>query len=119
MDDSILNNNEWKKSDYGNPLNTAIDSFFKAYDEHDIEEGNKLRQMKRKEDNKNDEKPNKRVCKAEKFEAIKYSLGPNEEYISIRRYEYNAWEGNKDSMSRIYKENFQKKDNGWKVTRTE
>ncbi|GJV90463.1 hypothetical protein Tco_1538276 [Tanacetum coccineum] len=29
-----------KKYDYGNPLNTATDSFFKAYDEHDIEEGN-------------------------------------------------------------------------------
>ncbi|GKA01603.1 hypothetical protein Tco_0674268, partial [Tanacetum coccineum] len=51
---------EWKKSDYGNPLNTSTDSFFKAHDEHDIEEGNALRQMKRKEDNKNDEQPNKR-----------------------------------------------------------
>ncbi|GKA50718.1 hypothetical protein Tco_0743791 [Tanacetum coccineum] len=37
--------------------------------------------MKRKEDNKNVEQPNKRVCKSERFEAIKYSLGPNEEYI--------------------------------------
>ncbi|GJZ40748.1 hypothetical protein Tco_0587634 [Tanacetum coccineum] len=96
MDDNILNNNEWKKSDYGNPLNTATDSFFKAHDEHDIKEGNKMRQMKRKEDNKNDEKPNKRVCKAKNFEAIKYSLGPNEEYIAIRRCEYNAWERNED-----------------------
>ncbi|GJZ25272.1 hypothetical protein Tco_0562731 [Tanacetum coccineum] len=66
-----------KESDYENPLNTATDSFFKAHDEHGIEEGNELRQMKRK-DNKNDEQPNKRLCKAEKFEAIKYSLGPNE-----------------------------------------
>ncbi|GJV92682.1 hypothetical protein Tco_1540495 [Tanacetum coccineum] len=85
-----------KESDYGNPFNTAIDSFFKAHDEHDIEEGKELRQMKRKEDNKNDEQPNKRVYKAEKFEAIKYSLGPNEEYIAIKRCEYNAWERNKD-----------------------
>ncbi|GJZ58717.1 hypothetical protein Tco_0614533 [Tanacetum coccineum] len=60
MNDNILNNNEWKKSDYGNPLNTATDSFFKTHDEHDIEEGNELKQMKRKEDNKNDEQPNKR-----------------------------------------------------------
>ncbi|GJY10156.1 hypothetical protein Tco_0378341 [Tanacetum coccineum] len=60
MNDSILNNNEWKKSDYGNPLNTATSSFFKAHDEHDIEERNELRQMKRKEDNKDDEQPNKR-----------------------------------------------------------
>ncbi|GJZ17743.1 putative reverse transcriptase domain-containing protein [Tanacetum coccineum] len=87
-----------KESDYENPLNTATDSFFKAHDEHGIEEGNELRQMKRK-DNKNDEQPNKRLCKAEKFEAIKYSLGPNEEYIAIKRCEYNAWERNEDSMS--------------------
>ncbi|GJT18636.1 hypothetical protein Tco_0877342 [Tanacetum coccineum] len=70
-----------------------------AHDEHDIEEGNELRQMKRKEDNKNDEQPNKRVCKAEKFEAIKYSLGPNETYIAIRRCEYNAWKRNEDGFS--------------------
>ncbi|GKA48333.1 retrotransposon protein, putative, ty1-copia subclass [Tanacetum coccineum] len=61
MNDNILNNNEWKKSDYGNPLNTATNSFFKTHDEHDIEEGNELKQMKRKEDNKNDEQPNKRT----------------------------------------------------------
>ncbi|GJZ61323.1 hypothetical protein Tco_0617460 [Tanacetum coccineum] len=91
------------------PLNTATDSFFKAYDEHDIEEGNELRQMKRKKENKNDEQPNKRVCNAEKFEAIKYSLGPNEEYIAIRRCEYNGWERNKDSMSQIYQEIFKKR----------
>ncbi|GJY70144.1 hypothetical protein Tco_0473126 [Tanacetum coccineum] len=109
IDNSILNNKEWKESDYGNLLNTATNSFFKAYGEQDIEEGNALRQMKRKEDNKNDEQPNKRVCKAEKFEAIKYSLGPTEEYIAIRRCEYNAWERNEDSMSQIYQEIFQKK----------
>ncbi|GKB80432.1 hypothetical protein Tco_0947327 [Tanacetum coccineum] len=85
-----------KESDYGNPLNTATDSFFKAHDEHDIEEGNELRQKKRKEDNKNDEQPNKKVCKAEKYEAIKYSLGPNE---AIRLCEYNAWERSEDSFS--------------------
>ncbi|GKE59860.1 hypothetical protein Tco_1510227 [Tanacetum coccineum] len=60
MNDNILNNNEWKKSDCGNPLNTATNSLFKAHDEHDIEEGNELRQMKRTKDNKNDEQPNKR-----------------------------------------------------------
>nr|GEY03256.1 hypothetical protein [Tanacetum cinerariifolium] len=98
MDNNILNNKEWNESDYGNPFNIATDSFFKAHDEHDIEEWNELRQMKYKEDNKNDEQPNRRVCKAKKFKAIKYSLGPNEEYIAIRRCEYNAWERNKDSF---------------------
>ncbi|GKD55441.1 hypothetical protein Tco_1288828 [Tanacetum coccineum] len=36
-----------------------------------------------------DEQPNKKRCKAEKFEAIQYSLGPNKEYIAIRSYEYD------------------------------
>ncbi|GKB08486.1 hypothetical protein Tco_0836798 [Tanacetum coccineum] len=73
MDDSILNNNEWKKSDYRNPLNTATDSFFKAYDEHNIEERNELRLMKRKEDNKDDEQPNKRDLAAKKStKLVKY-----------------------------------------------
>ncbi|GKA48330.1 hypothetical protein Tco_0741288 [Tanacetum coccineum] len=116
MDSSILNNKEWKESDCGNPLYTTTDSFFKAHDEHDIGKGNVLRQIKCKEDNKNDEQPNKRVCKAKKFEDIKYSLGPKEEYVAIRRCEYNVWERNEYCMSQIYQENFQKKDNGWKVS---
>nr|GEX96213.1 hypothetical protein [Tanacetum cinerariifolium] len=98
-----------KESVYGNPLNTATDSFFKAHDEHGIEEGNAPRQMKRKEDNKNDDKPNKRVSKAEKFEAIKYLLGPTEEYIAIRRCEYNAWERNEDSSLKSTKKFFRKR----------
>ncbi|GJR18444.1 hypothetical protein Tco_0966971 [Tanacetum coccineum] len=100
MDNNILSNKEWKESDYGNLLNTTTDSFFKAYDERNIKEGNELRQMKRKRDNKIDEQPIKRVCKAEKFEVIKYSLGPNEEYIAIRRCEYNTWERNEESTDK-------------------
>ncbi|GJW55077.1 hypothetical protein Tco_0099162 [Tanacetum coccineum] len=96
MDNSILSNKEWKESDYGNPLNTTTNSFFKAHDKRNIKEGNELRQMKRKGDNKNDEQSIKRVCEAESFEAIKYSLGPNEEYIAIRRCEYNTWERNEE-----------------------
>ncbi|GJS72361.1 putative reverse transcriptase domain-containing protein [Tanacetum coccineum] len=79
-----------------------------THDEHDIEEGNELRQMKRRKDNKNDEQPNKKVCKAEKFKAIKYSLGPNEEYIAIRRCEYNAWERSEDSYYRRFIANLSK-----------
>nr|GEW97459.1 hypothetical protein [Tanacetum cinerariifolium] len=58
VDNSVLSNNEWKESNYGNPPNTATDTFFKAY-----EEGNKLRQMKRKDDNKNNEQLIKRFAK--------------------------------------------------------
>ncbi|GJX81262.1 hypothetical protein Tco_0329411 [Tanacetum coccineum] len=61
-----------------------------------------------------DEQPNKRMCKAEKFEAIQYSLGPNEEYIAIRSYEYDIWERNEDTLSIIYQDIFKKKDEGWK-----
>ncbi|GJS10427.1 hypothetical protein Tco_0637138 [Tanacetum coccineum] len=97
MDNNILSNKEWMESDDRNPLNTTTDSFFKAHDGRNIKEGNELRQMKHKGDNKNDELPIKRVSKAEKFEAIQYSLGPNEEYIVVRRFEYNTWERNEES----------------------
>ncbi|GKB13523.1 hypothetical protein Tco_0847446 [Tanacetum coccineum] len=115
MDDRILSSND-----------TTTDSFFRPYlktsEKNKTEKDNELSQTKRKYSNTSnsiDEQPYKRICKAEKFEAIKYSLGPNEEYIAIRRCEYDAWERNEDRMSIIYQEIFQKKDNGWKVTRTE
>ncbi|GJS78618.1 hypothetical protein Tco_0728499 [Tanacetum coccineum] len=71
--------NERKESKYENPLDSATDSFFKAYDIRDIKEKNGQGQLKRKDDNWNDKQPNKKVYKTEMFEAIKYSLGPNEE----------------------------------------
>ncbi|GKE88013.1 hypothetical protein Tco_1565488 [Tanacetum coccineum] len=46
-------------------------------------------QMKRKDNDKDDKRPHKKVFKTEKFEAIKYSLRPNEEYLAVRRYEYD------------------------------
>ncbi|GJY74300.1 hypothetical protein Tco_0478731 [Tanacetum coccineum] len=113
MNDNILSSND-----------TTADSFFKPYlntrEKNNIEKEDERGQTKRKcsnTSNSYDEQPNKRVCSAETFEAIKYSLGPNEEYIAIRRCEYDAWERNEDSMSKIYQEFFLKKDNEWKVTR--
>ncbi|GJY58762.1 putative reverse transcriptase domain-containing protein [Tanacetum coccineum] len=86
MDDNILSSD-----------NTTTDSFFKPYLEiskkNKIEKDDEQSQMKRKYDitsNSINKQPYKRICKAEKFKAIKYSLGPNEEYIAIRRYEYNS-----------------------------
>ncbi|GKE21501.1 hypothetical protein Tco_1433013 [Tanacetum coccineum] len=112
VDNGISSNNELKESKYENPPNTATDSFFKAYEARDIE---KQCQTKRKYSNTSNsinEQPNKRRCKAEKFEAIQYSLGPNEEYIAIRSYEYDIWERNEDNMSNIYQDIFQKNDEG-------
>ncbi|GKC06583.1 hypothetical protein Tco_0998193 [Tanacetum coccineum] len=85
IDDSILSSN-----------NTTTDSFFKPYlitrRKSDTEKEDEQSQTKRKYSNTTnpiDEKPNKRMYKAEKFEAIKYSLGPNKEYIAIRGYEFD------------------------------
>ncbi|GJU64530.1 hypothetical protein Tco_1246365, partial [Tanacetum coccineum] len=78
VDNNTSSNNEWKESKSQNPSNTAIDSFFKAYDVRNIEKENEQGQTKRKDNNNDDKQPNKRRCKAEKFEAIQYSMGPNE-----------------------------------------
>ncbi|GKA20305.1 hypothetical protein Tco_0700294 [Tanacetum coccineum] len=70
VDNSISSSNELKESKYENPSNTAIDSFFKAYEVRDNE---KQSQTKRKYSNTSNyinETPNKRRCKAEKSEAI-------------------------------------------------
>ncbi|GKE22076.1 hypothetical protein Tco_1433588, partial [Tanacetum coccineum] len=110
MDDKILSNN-----------NTTTNSFSKPYlitrRRYDIEKQDEQSQTKRKYCNASgsiNEQPNKRMCKAKKFEAIHYPLGPNEEYIAIRRCEYDIWDRNEDNMSKIYQDIFQKKDNGWK-----
>ncbi|GJX49776.1 hypothetical protein Tco_0276621 [Tanacetum coccineum] len=85
IDDNILSNN-----------NTTTDSFFKPYlitrGKCDTEKKDEQSQTKRKYSNTSksiDKRPNKIMCKAEKFEAIRYSLGPNKEYIAIRRCEYD------------------------------
>ncbi|GJU08656.1 hypothetical protein Tco_1125086 [Tanacetum coccineum] len=96
MNDIILSNN-----------NTTADSFFKPYmitrGKYGTEKEDEQSQTKCKYSKTSasiDEQPNKRMCKAEKFEAIHYSLGPNEEYIAIRRCEYDIWERNKVCLPR-------------------
>ncbi|GJR44710.1 hypothetical protein Tco_1312813 [Tanacetum coccineum] len=115
VDNSILSNNELKESKYENPPNTATDSFFKAYAARDIETQCQTKRKYSNTSNSINEQANKRRCKAEKFEAIQYSLGPNEEYIAIRSYEYDIWERNKDNMSNIYQNIFQKRTKDGRV----
>ncbi|GJU39893.1 hypothetical protein Tco_1192850 [Tanacetum coccineum] len=81
--------NELKESKYENPSNTATDSFFKAYKASDIEKQSQTKHKYSNTSNSIKELPNKRRCKAEEFEAIQYSLRPNEEDIAIRSYEYD------------------------------
>ncbi|GKB62366.1 hypothetical protein Tco_0918552 [Tanacetum coccineum] len=104
MDDSILSSNN------------ITDSFFKPYlitcGKSDTEKEDEQSQTKRKYSNTSnliDERPNKRMYKAEKFEAVKYSLGPNEEYIAIRGYEFDIWERNEDNLSIFTKIFFRKR----------
>ncbi|GJZ10803.1 hypothetical protein Tco_0545562 [Tanacetum coccineum] len=78
-----------KESKYENTPNTATDSFFKANEARDIEKQSQTKGKYGNTSNSINEQPNKRRCKAEKFKAIQYSLGPNEEYIAIRSYEYD------------------------------
>ncbi|GJX57950.1 hypothetical protein Tco_0289340 [Tanacetum coccineum] len=111
MNDIVSSDEEWEESDYGKPPNNTTNSSFKpclnVQEKDDIEKVDERSQKKRKgnnytlnkapkSDNQNNEQHGKRVYKAEKFEAIKYSLGPNEEYIAVRSCEYNAWERNED-----------------------
>ncbi|GJU02768.1 hypothetical protein Tco_1113106 [Tanacetum coccineum] len=118
-------NGNWNKRRIDNSIlssnNTTSDSFFipnlKTHEKSGTEKEEEQSQTKRKYSNTSsatDEQPNKRRCKAEKFEAIQYSLGPNEEYIAIRSYEYDIWERNEDNLSIIYQDIFKKKDEGWK-----
>ncbi|GJS61368.1 hypothetical protein Tco_0656152 [Tanacetum coccineum] len=112
VDNNTSRNNEWKESKNENPSNTAIDSFFKAYDVRTIEKENEQGQTKRKDNNNDDKQPNKRMCKAEKFEAIQYSIGPTKNILLLEFCEYAVFiylirrprEGNIDEYWwRIYK----------------
>ncbi|GKE34162.1 hypothetical protein Tco_1453484, partial [Tanacetum coccineum] len=114
MDNSISSSDELKESKYENPSNIATDSFFKANEVREIEKQSLTKRKYRNASNSINELPNKTRCKAEKFEAIQYSLGPNEEYIAIRSYECDIYERNEDNMSNIYQYIFHEKDEGWK-----
>nr|GEV45260.1 hypothetical protein [Tanacetum cinerariifolium] len=108
MDDNILNSGD-------TTTNSILEPYLKTREKNNPENDDERRQTKRKCKDANLEANNT----SNTFEAIKYLLGPNEEYIAIRRCEYDTWERNDDTMSQIYQEIFQKKDNGRKVTGTE
>ncbi|GJU59226.1 hypothetical protein Tco_1236992 [Tanacetum coccineum] len=71
MDNCIPSSNELKESKYENSPNTATDSFFKAYEARDIEKQSQTKRKYGYTSNSINEQPNKRRCKAEKFEAIR------------------------------------------------
>ncbi|GKB02614.1 retrovirus-related pol polyprotein from transposon TNT 1-94 [Tanacetum coccineum] len=61
---------------------------------------------------------NEGICRVDKFEVIKYSIGDNEEFMGIRTLERDSWDQNVNKVSSIYLDIFRKKDEGWTVHRT-
>ncbi|GJU99178.1 hypothetical protein Tco_1328449 [Tanacetum coccineum] len=49
------------------------------------------------------------TCKPKKFKVVKYSLGPEEEYVAIKEYEYDIWVRTKENVSEVYQYIFQKR----------
>ncbi|GJV79339.1 hypothetical protein Tco_1515209 [Tanacetum coccineum] len=66
----VSSDDEWEESDYGNLPNATSNSFFKPYlkpqEQNNSEKRDEVRQMKRKDNSKNDEQPNKRDLAAKK-----------------------------------------------------
>ncbi|GKD66031.1 hypothetical protein Tco_1308139, partial [Tanacetum coccineum] len=44
------------------------------------------------------------TCKAKKFEVVKYSFGPVEEYVVITEYEYDIWVRTEETISHLYQD---------------
>ncbi|GJV59516.1 hypothetical protein Tco_1465616 [Tanacetum coccineum] len=64
----------------------------------------------------NKEEPNEGMCRVDKFEVIKYSIGDNEEFMGIRTLERGSWAQTVNRISSIYLDIFRKK--GRRVDRT-
>ncbi|GJZ65331.1 hypothetical protein Tco_0622027 [Tanacetum coccineum] len=105
----------YKKS----PRKSCSDSFFKPY--LDAQEGNGIYNFE--ESNQhfpqipvhvevNFGTPNE-LCKSKEFTIVRYSIGIDEEFITVSPSNYNAWGKTHGSISSIYHELFNKKFRGW------
>ncbi|GJY97323.1 hypothetical protein Tco_0514233 [Tanacetum coccineum] len=63
----------------------------------------------------NNNQGNEGICKVDKFEVIKYSIGDNEEFMGIHTLECDFWDQTVNRVSNIYLDIFCKKDEGWTV----
>ncbi|GJS94444.1 hypothetical protein Tco_0801412 [Tanacetum coccineum] len=121
LNDEVSSNEEWEEQEYENP---PKDLFFKPCFEMDKNNHNENNRNTYKmsgmdlsgapqSENINDAQPNEGLCRVENFEVIKYTIGDNEEFLSICTRECNSWERIVNGVSTIYHENFRKKDEGW------
>ncbi|GJZ52308.1 hypothetical protein Tco_0606823 [Tanacetum coccineum] len=130
LKDKVLSGEEWEEHEYENPPN---DSFSKPYlninNEKDKNHYNKNNRDADKSsgmdqngapqsENIVNEQPNEDICRVDKFEVIKYTIGGNEEFLAICTRECDSWARTVNGISSIYHDIFRKKDEGWTVHRT-
>ncbi|GJU58076.1 reverse transcriptase domain-containing protein [Tanacetum coccineum] len=126
LNNEVSSDEEWEEQEYGNP---PKDSFPKPYFETDKYNHNENNRNTYKSsgmdlsgapqyENINNGQPNEGVCRVDKFEVIKSTIGDNEEFLAICTCECDSWERTVNGVSSIYNDIFRKKDEGWTVHRT-
>ncbi|GJS66242.1 hypothetical protein Tco_0680806 [Tanacetum coccineum] len=126
LNDEVSSNEEWEEQEYGNP---PKDSFPKPCFEMDKNNHNENNRNTYKSsgmdlsgapqsENINNAQPNEGLCRVDKFEVIKYTIGDNEEFLAICTRECDSWERTVNGVSSIYHDIFGKKDERWIVHRT-
>ena len=58
------------------------------------------------------------MINSEKFEVIKYSFGPYEDYVATKAKECGQLDQTEENVAMLYSNIFRMKDEGWHVTRT-
>ncbi|GJX50370.1 hypothetical protein Tco_0277215 [Tanacetum coccineum] len=121
LNDDVSSDEEWEEHEYGNPPN---DSFPKPYlnvsnerdkGHHNEKNGDadKLSAMDLsgapQSEIINNEQPTEGVCRVDKFEVIKYTIGGNEEFLAICTHECDSWAQTVNGVSSIYHDIFCKR----------
>ncbi|GKA69590.1 hypothetical protein Tco_0775654 [Tanacetum coccineum] len=123
LNDEVSSDEEWEEHEYENPPN---DSFPKPCFEIDKNKNNRDAYNSSGTDvsgapqfkNINNEQPNEGICRVDKFQVIKYTVGDNEEFLAIYTRECDSWAQIVNGVSSIYHDIFCKKDKGWTVHHT-
>ncbi|GJT56596.1 hypothetical protein Tco_0991650 [Tanacetum coccineum] len=109
--DDVSSDEEWEEHEYGTLPNPAakpnLDTHYKG-DESNHEKQNENGNELGKFPYQNNESNKGKMCKTEMFEVVKYSLGPNEDFVAIKNRRYKTWKKSKDSLSHIYQIFFRK-----------
>ncbi|GJR29579.1 hypothetical protein Tco_1105811 [Tanacetum coccineum] len=103
LNDEVLSDEEWEEHEYGTHPN---DSFPKPYLNINNEKDKNHHNENNKDIDKlsgidlsgvphskkiNNEQPNEGVCRVDKFEVIKYTIGDSEEFLAICTRECDSW----------------------------